>query len=194
LSGPTLLAFAGSTRADSLNGRLLRLAAQACEAAGGTVTLLPGSALAIPLYDGDSERDHGLPEAAKALKRQIAAHDGLLIASPEYNGSLTPALKNALDWASRREGDEPGLAAYRAKTAAIIAASHGRLGGARSLMALRQVLAALGVHVIPQQLALAQAGKAFDQDGALTDTAQAAALADVARALVETTRKLRSRS
>lgn len=190
MSSPRLLAFAGSTRADSLNGKLLRLAARDCEAAGGKVTLLPGSALAIPLYDGDSERDHGLPEAAKALKRQIAAHDGLLIASPEYNGSLTPALKNALDWASRREGDEPGLAADAGKTAAIIAGSPGRLGGARSLMALRHVLAALGVHVIPQQLALSQARAAFDEAGELVDSAQAAALSAIAQALVETTAKL----
>ncbi len=187
MSTPRLLAFAGSGREESLNGKLLRLAAQACEGAGATVTLLPGSALAIPLYDGDSEHEHGLPQAAQALKRLIAAHDGLLIASPEYNGSLTPALKNALDWASRREGDEPGLAAYQGKTAAIIAASPGRLGGARSLMALRHVLSALGVHVIPQQLALAQAAKAFGEDGELVDSAQAAALAGVAQALVETT-------
>lgn len=190
MSRPRLLAFAGSSRADSLNGKLLRLGARDCEAAGATVTLLPGSALAIPLYDGDSEHDHGLPDPAKALKRQIAAHDGLLIASPEYNGSLTPALKNALDWASRREGDEPGLAAYTGKTAAIIAASPGRLGGARSLMALRHVLSALGVHVIPQQLALAQARAAFDGDGGLVDAAQSTALSDVAQALVQTTTKL----
>ncbi len=154
------------------------------------VTLLPGSALAVPLYDGDSERDHGLPAAAQALKRRISTHDGLLIASPEYNGSLTPALKNALDWASRREGDEPALAAYAGKTAAIIAASPGRLGGARSLMALRHVLSALGVHVMPQQLALAEARDAFDESGELADSAHAATLAGIAQALVRTTARL----
>ena len=183
---PRILAFAGSIRRDSLNATLLRQAARACEAAGGAVTVLPREALAIPLYDGDSEREHGLPEAAQSLKRSIAEHDALLIASPEYNGSLAPALKNALDWASRREGDAAPLEAYSGKVAAIVAASPGRLGGARSLMALRQVLSVLGVHVIPQQLALAEAGKAFDDVGELIDEGHQKALARVAQALVRT--------
>ena len=189
---PRILAFAGSIRRDSLNAALLRRAARACKAAGGAVTLLPREALAIPLYDGDSEREDGLPAAARRLKRSIGEHDALLIAAPEYNGSLAPALKNALDWASRREGDEAASAAYSGKVAAMVAASPGRLGGARGLMALRQVLSTLGVHVIPQQLALAEANKAFDETGELIDDGHRKMLARIAEALVRTAARLKS--
>ena len=98
----------------------------------------------------------------------------LLIASPEYNGGLTAVLKNALDWASRREGNEAPLAAYQGKVAGLVAASPGRLGGARSLIALRQVLTSCGTLVIPQQFALGQASGAFDNNGELKDAEHAA--------------------
>jgi len=187
-----LLAFAGSTRAGSLNRKLLRVAAAAAARSGAAVTELELASLALPLYDGDLERSAGVPEGGRRLKRLMAEHDGLLIASPEYNGSLTAVLKNALDWASRREGEEAPLAAFAGKTAAILSASPGRLGGARSLMALRHVLSACGVLVMPTQFALPAANAAFDDAGEPVDGTVAQAVAEVARRLVETTARLKA--
>jgi NAD(P)H-dependent FMN reductase len=186
-----LLAFAGSTRAESHNKKLLRLVAKAAGAAGASVTMLELADLALPLYDGDLEQAGGIPEGGLRLKAAIAAHDGLLIASPEYNGGLSAVLKNALDWASRRDGDEPALASYKGKVAAIVGASPGRLGGARGLIALRQVLTSCGVLVIPTQFALAEAQKAFDDVGRLIDAAHQATVDNVAKSLVETAAKLK---
>lgn len=188
----SLLALAGSTRAGSLNKKLLAVAAGAAQGAGAEVTTVELAELAMPLYDGDLEKTSGLPENAKRLKALMIAHDAMLIASPEYNGGLTAVLKNAIDWASRREGDEPPLAAYRGKIAGLVAASPGRLGGARSLIALRQVLTSCGALVIPQQFALGQAARAFDDNGALRDAEHHAATVGVAQALVETTRRLKA--
>lgn len=185
----TILAFSGSTRADSLNTKLLSVTAEAARSCGADVTQIDFGDFSMPLYNGDLEKDSGLPEHARRLKSLMAEHDALLIATPEYNGGLTAVLKNALDWASRREGDEAPLAAYQGKVAGLIAASPGRLGGARSLMALRQVLTSCGALVIPQQFALGQAGGAFDDDGALKVSDHESAVLGVAQALVETARR-----
>lgn len=187
----TVLALAGSTRAESLNKKLLGAAANAAEAAGAEVTLIDLATLPMPLYDGDLEKNSGLPENAKRLKALMIEHGALLIASPEYNGGVSAVLKNAIDWASRREGDEAPTIAYRGKVAGLIAASPGRLGGARSLIALRQVLTSCGSLVIPQQFALGQAAQAFDEAGALKDPEHEAAAAGVAQALVDTTRLMK---
>lgn len=187
----TLLALAGSTRAGSLNKKLLEVTAQAAGDAGAEVTTIDLADLPMPLYDGDLESASGLPENAKRLKSMMIDHDAMLIASPEYNGGITAVLKNAIDWASRREGDEAPLAAYHGKVAGLIAASPGRLGGARSLIALRQVLTSCGALVIPQQFALAQAAQAFDESGGLKDADHEAAAAGVAKNLVETASRLK---
>ena len=186
-----ILALAGSTRAGSLNKKLLAVTAAAAEREGAAVTGIDLADLPMPLYDGDVEQSSGLPENARHLKALMVSHDAFLIASPEYNGGITAVLKNAIDWASRREGEESPLAAYRGKVAGLIAASPGRLGGARSLIALRQILTSCGALVIPQQFALGQAAQAFDETGALKDSEHEAAAAGVARALVETTKRLR---
>jgi len=190
--GISLLALAGSTRAGSLNKKLLSVTAGAAEAAGARVTTVDLADLSMPLYDGDLEKSAGLPENAQSFKALMIEHDAMLIASPEYNGGMTAVLKNALDWASRRAGDEPPLAAYRGKIAGLIAASPGRLGGARSLIAIRQVLTSCGALVIPQQFALGQAAQAFDDSGALKDSEHEAAAAGVAHALIDTTRRLKA--
>ena len=187
-----LLAFAGSTRADSHNRKLLNLAATAALDAGAAVTAIDLAELALPLYDGDLEATAGVPGGGRHLKSLMASHDGLLIASPEYNSGLSAVLKNALDWASRRDGDEPPLASYKGLVAAMVSASPGRLGGARSLMSLRQVLTSCGVLVIPNQFALAEAHKAFDDAHDLIDPGHQATLEGVIKALVDTTAKLRA--
>src|SRR5688572_18337049 len=133
MSAPRILAFAGSLRKDSYNKKLLAIAVQGARDAGAEVTVVELVDYPLPLFDEDLERA-GTPENAKKLKQLFLEHDALLIASPEYNSSFTAITKNTIDWVSRSSPGEPGLAAYRGKTAAIIAASPGALGGLRGLV------------------------------------------------------------
>lgn len=188
-----LLAFAGSLRRDSFNKRLAALASERARALGATVTLLDLRDYPLPLYDGDLEAEQGLPAPAVALKEAFLAHDGLLLACPEYNSSITAVLKNTLDWVSRPAPGEGPLAAYQGKTAALMAASPGALGGLRGLVHVRAILGNLGVLVVPAQLAVSKAHEALGPDG-LQDPRQAGFLDDVVRQLVETTTKLRASS
>jgi NAD(P)H-dependent FMN reductase len=174
---PKILAFSGSIRRDSWNRKLIRVAANAAAAAGGDVTLLDLADYALPLYDGDLEDESGLPDNALRLKALFKAHDALLIASPEYNSSMPPLLKNTLDWVSREWQGESGLLPYQNKIAAILGASPGTFGGMRMLPHLRQVLNTLGVLVLPGQFSLAHADVAFDvETGALKSPARLHAL------------------
>lgn len=160
-----ILAFAGSTRRDSLNRKLIQAATAIAQGAGAEVTLLDLNDYPLPLYNGDLEAKEGLPESALRLKSVFKAHDALMIASPEYNSSVPPMLKNTLDWVSREWQGESGLVPYQNKVAAIMAASPGALGGMRMLPHLRQILNTLGVMVLPGQFSLAQADQAFDAAG-----------------------------
>ncbi|MEZ5826415.1 MAG: NAD(P)H-dependent oxidoreductase [Geminicoccaceae bacterium] len=165
-----ILAFSGSTRTGSINGRLLSAVIPVVEAKGAKVTPIDLRDFEMPLYNGDLEADEGLPEATLRLKALMKEHDGMLIASPEYNGSFTPLLKNTLDWCSRRdESDDGPLAVYRNRTAAIVAASGGKFGGMRSLTHLRQLLTNLGLLVIPQQVAVGGFNDAIGEDGSIRD-------------------------
>lgn len=185
MSKPKILAFAGSTRTDSLNKKLARAAAQIARDAGAEVTFVDLRDLALPLYDGDLEAASGLPEGARKLKTLLRESDGLLIASPEYNSSITAVLKNAIDWASRAESDdEPPLVAYRGKAAALLSASPGALGGLRGLVHLRAILGNIGVIVLPDQAALGKAHEAFNEDGTLKAEGRTASVHSVTQALV----------
>ncbi|MFC3284001.1 NADPH-dependent FMN reductase [Litchfieldella rifensis] len=167
---PRLLCFAGSARQDSLNKRLARVAATMAQRYDAEISFLDLADYPMPLYHGDLEAHEGLPKAAKTLKALFRDCDGFLIAAPEYNSSLTPLLKNTLDWISRREHpDEPALVAFRGKVAALCAASGGATGGRRGLVALRMMLGNIGVHVLPQQLSVPHAAQAFDAQGELID-------------------------
>ena len=191
MSTPKIAAFAGSLRAGSFNRKLLTLAADAARAAGAEVTIIDLRELALPLFDEDLEAASGLPEGAKKLKALLRAGDGFLIASPEYNSSVTGALKNAIDWASRSEADgEPPLAAYRGKAAALFSASPGALGGLRGLVTLRSILGNIGVLVAPDQVCIGAAHEAFDDAGQLKDARKAKQVAALAQGLVEILRKL----
>ena len=191
MSTPKIAAFAGSLRAGSFNKKLLTLAADAARAAGAEVTIIDLRELALPLFDEDLEAASGLPEGAKKLKALLRASDGFLIASPEYNSSVTGALKNAIDWASRSEADgEPPLAAYRGKAAALFSASPGALGGLRGLVTLRSILGNIGVLVAPDQVCIGAAHEAFDDAGQLKDARKAKQVAALAQGLVEILRKL----
>lgn len=166
---PKILAFAGSLREGSYNKAMVRIAADGAREAGAEVTLVTINEFELPLYNGDDEAARGLPEGARRLKHLLRDHDGFLIASPEYNSSITGPLKNAIDWASRAEAGEPALVAYRGKAAVIMSASPGSLGGLRGLVHLRAILGNIGVIVLPEQLAISNANEVFHDDGSLRE-------------------------
>ncbi len=180
-----ILVFAGSTRKQSLNRQLAKQAAHCLHSLGAEATYIDLADYEMPIYQGDLEEASGLPEAAKRLKQLFVEHDGFVIASPEYNSSFAPVLKNALDWISRKsEENEPALVAYQGKKAALLAASPGGFGGLRGLVPLRMMLGNIGVWVAPQQLAIAQAHEAFDAEGSLSSKAHQAQLKAVMQQLL----------
>lgn len=192
MNTPKILAFAGSARTASYNKKLIKVGAEAARAAGATVTLIDLRDLPMPLFDQDLEDASGLPDNAKKWKTLMREHDGFLISAPEYNSSITPLLKNAIDWASRSESDdEPELVCFQGKVAGLLSASPGGLGGLRGLVHVRSILGNIGTLVIPAQVAISKAHEAFDDAGKLKDERKAKQVADVARMLVETTRKLK---
>ncbi|CAK6699944.1 NAD(P)H-dependent oxidoreductase [Synechococcus sp. BA-124 BA4] len=171
-----ILAFAGSARSDSFNKKLVKISGAGARAAGADVTDLDFRDLPLPLFDEDLERAEGLPDNAVKLKAMLKEHHGFLIACPEYNSSITPLLKNAIDWASRPEPSEPPLACFNGKIAVLMSASPGRLGGLRGLAHVRSILCNIGVLVLPDQKAIGSAHQAFDANGNLHDESQQEAI------------------
>jgi NAD(P)H-dependent FMN reductase len=188
---PKVLAFAGSTRTDSYNKKLARLAALAARAAGAEETYLDLRELPLPLYDGDLEARDGLPANARALKDLLLAHDGFLIAAAEYNSSITGVLKNAIDWASRPVPGEPRLACFTDKVVGLLSASPGALGGLRGLVHVRAILGNINCLVVPDQLAIPRAHEAFGPDGTLKDPKQQQGVEKVAARVVGILKKLK---
>ncbi len=175
MNTPRILAFGGSLRRDSYNQKLADIAAAGSREAGAEVTVISLRDFALPIFDEDLETTSGMPAAAKRLKAIFREHNGLIIASPEYNSSITAALKNAIDWVSRGESDdEPALSALAGKTAVVCSASPGGLGGMRGLVHLRAILGSIGITVLPDQIAVGKAYEAFTPDGALADVKQQA--------------------
>lgn len=163
-----LVAFAGSTRKGSYNRKLVRIAAAGAEQAGAEVEVLELSEFSMPLMNEDLEADKGMPEGAARFKKKLLDAQGFIISAPEYNGSITPLLKNALDWASRSQtSHEKPLSAYREKVAVLMSASPGSIGGMRGLVPLRMLLGNLGVMVAPGYRCISGAGEAFSEDGSL---------------------------
>jgi chromate reductase, NAD(P)H dehydrogenase (quinone) len=193
MPGPKILVIPGSLRSGSHNVRLAALASKELVLAEAEVTRISLADYPLPIYDADVARDEGTPPNAMKLKQLMAAHRGVFIASPEYNASIAPLLKNAIDWISTvREGGEPQLAAYQDRVFALGAASPGRSGGMQSLIALRQVLA-VGCRalVLPEQITIPNAATAFDEMDQLTDARAATQLKTVVRRLVDYARLLR---
>ncbi len=181
-----ILAFSGSLRAESFNQKLVNIAAEGARDAGAHVTVISLKDYPMPLYDQDLEDASGKPEKAKELKKLFLEHDGLLIASPEYNSMISAAMKNAIDWVSRADSaDEPMLSAFLGKTAGILSASPGGYGGARSLGFLRPFLENIKVTVIEDQYSLPNAHEAFDANGNLKDQEIAAKVKAIGKALAE---------
>ena len=192
---PRILVFAGSARKDALSKRVARAAHAALLEAGGQATLIDLADYHAPLYNGDLEAAEGVPGVITALLELIAGHDGLLIASPEYNGSMTPLVVNTLDWCSRvfaPPAAVSGLALLANKPVAIVGSSPGALGGLRALFHLRDLLGNLGMIVIPQQLAVGKSNEAVTPEGKLVDERQHHAMLGVARALVAVAGKLKT--
>lgn len=181
---PKIVVFAGSTRTASFNKQLSRFAAEVARTSGAEVTWIDLRDYALPLFDGDLEDRDGLPENARKLKALFREQDGFIIASPEYNSSITAVLKNTIDWISRAESDdEPPLVAFRGKAAALLSASPGALGGLRGLVHLRAILGNIGVIVLPDQAAVSKAHEAFDEQGRLKDERTAKQVTGVVNAL-----------
>ncbi|MEM7256363.1 MAG: NAD(P)H-dependent oxidoreductase [Pseudomonadota bacterium] len=162
-----ILIFSGSTRQGSMNTKLASAAYRAALAAGADATLIDLKDYPADIYNGDDEANQGMPDTMRALKQLMAASDGIIVVTPEYNGHVPPLLVNTFSWLSRSEEGDNGLSAFRGKKAAIMAASPGRLGGIRVLPRLRDMLAELGVMVVPGFVTLPQAGAAFDEHGTL---------------------------
>lgn len=183
-----LLFFAGSTRRGSLNKKLARAAHAAAQAQGFAGDFLDLADYPMPLYDGDLEAVEGPPEAARRLKATFERYQGIFIASPEYNASFPPLLKNALDWVTRvRAEGEPALQVYKTRVFALGAASAGAYGGIRGLIGLRQTLTiGMGALVLSEQVAVGGADKSLGDDGTLNDERSASLLNAVVKRLGET--------
>lgn len=197
MSDVRFLVMSGSSRTGSFNQRLAAVAGQQLRDAGAEVTSVDLGALELPIYLTDLEAA-GMPDGARRLRDLFASHDGLILATPEYNGFPTPLLINALDWASRpvaEEGAPAGIAALTGTVAGLLSASPGVHGGLRSLLATRQFLQMnLGMIVVPEQFGLASAGQAFDAASQLVDAKARDAVARVVNAALRTARALKSAS
>ena len=195
MNKPRIVVMAGSRRREALSRRVAAACVRALDAAGAEVERIELDDYPAPLYDGDLEAASGLPEAIVRLQRVLHASDGVLVVNPEYNGSLTPLLKNTLDWCSRPNPADPersGGKVYAGRAAAVVGSSPGALGGMRVLFHIRDVLGYLGMQVIPQQLAVGKVGEAVGDDDRLRDAAQQDMLDKLAAALVDTARRLRA--
>lgn len=165
-----ILAFSGSARTGSINQKILEIAASGARDAGADVTMISLRDYPMPIYDGDLEASTGLPNAAIALREIFRDHSGLLIACPEYNGTVTPLLKNSLDWVSRPHDGEAGLAVIAGKTVAIVSGSGGMMGGGRAQGHLRQSFQVMQCHLVPQTATVPfVTDSSFDETGNLKD-------------------------
>jgi chromate reductase, NAD(P)H dehydrogenase (quinone) len=181
-----ILVIPGSLRTGSHNARLAAAAAYEFAQADVEVTRLSLGDFPLPIYDGDLQAKSGVPKNAVNLKRMIAAHHGVLLVTPEYNSSVPPLLKNAIDWVTRvQDPNETRGQVFRERPFAIAAASEGRLGGTRALAALRLILSACQATVVPSQLALSFADQAYDEMDKLKIPADIEALKALVRQLID---------
>jgi chromate reductase len=186
-----ILVIPGSLRSGSLNARLASAAAQELALAGAEVTRISLVDFPLPIYDGDLQTKSGVPKNAVNLKRMMSAHHGVLIVTPEYNSSVPPLVKNTIDWVTRvQDAHETRGQVFRERAFAIAAASENRLGGTRSLAALRLILSACHAVVIPNQLALSFASEAYDDMDRLKHPADIEALKALVRQLIELSQRM----
>ena len=191
MSALKILVIPGSLRTGSLNARLAAAAAYQFAQTGADVTRISLADFPLPIYDGDLQSKSGVPKNAINLKRLIGAHHGVLIVTPEYNSSVPALVKNTIDWVSRvQDPHETRGQVFRERAFAIAAASENRLGGTRSLGALRLILSACHAIVIPNQLALSFASDAYDDIDRLKHPADIDALGALVRQLIEFSQRM----
>jgi chromate reductase, NAD(P)H dehydrogenase (quinone) len=191
MSALKILVIPGSLRTGSHNARLAAAAAYELAQAGAEVTRISLGDFPLPIYDGDLQTKSGVPKHAINLKRMMSAHHGVLIVTPEYNSSVPPLVKNTIDWVSRvQDPHETRGQVFRERVFAIAAASESRLGGTRCLAALRLILSACQAMVIPNQLALAFAGEAYDDMDRLKQPADIEALGALVRQLIDVSQRM----
>jgi NAD(P)H-dependent FMN reductase len=187
-----ILAFAGSLREYSYSKRVVKTAAKGAEAAGAEVTFIDLRDFPLTIYNADEHARNGFDANAARLQKLLGEHDGFLICSPEYNGSLTGALKNAIDWTSRKSDEYGMIEVFKGKAAAIMTASPGAFGGIRCLNHLRGVLTILLVNVLPTAIAVGRVNTMFDGDGVeMTDENMKKILENLGASLVATLEKTR---
>lgn len=189
---PKLLVFAGSLRKDSYNKKLVKIAEAGAKEAGAETTFIDLADFELPILNQDDEDKNGLPSGARKLKDLMLNHDGFLIAAPEYNSSITAALKNAIDWASRPVEGEGNLACFKGKVVGLMSASPGALGGLRGLVHVRAIFNNIFSLVIPEQVAVSKAHEAFNADGSLKDAKQQQSVMDLGRKVAQIAEKLKS--
>jgi NAD(P)H-dependent FMN reductase len=183
-----ILAFAGSNRNDSINRKALSLAVTGARDAGANVTVADLRDFAMPIYDADQHAAEGVPANMLALRKLMMAANGLLIASPEYNASITPLLKNTIDWLSQSVDGASGSAPFQNKICGLMGASNGAFGTIRALPHVSYILSNLGTFVLPV-VAVPRAGDLLNADGSVRDERAAKMLkklgADVAHMIVK---------
>lgn len=184
-----ILAFAGSARRDSWNRKVLEVAVNGAREAGATVTIVNLGDYPMPIYNADWHAEHGVPDATVELRRLMMAANGLLIASPEYNASITPLLKNTIDWLSQEVKGESGRAPFEGKVGGLMGASNGAFGTIRALPHVSAILANLGVLMLPV-VAVPSVAKAFDESGAMTNDRTRATLSALGARVATTVVKL----
>jgi NAD(P)H-dependent FMN reductase len=191
MSALKILVIPGSLRSGSHNARLAAAAVHEFALAGAEVTRISLADFPLPIYDGDLQTKSGVPKHAINLKRMMSAHHGVLIVTPEYNSSVPALVKNTIDWVTRvQDAHETRGQVFRERAFAIAAASENRLGGTRSLAALRLILSACHAVVIPNQLALSFANEAYDDMDRLKHPADIEALKALVRQLIELSQRM----
>lgn len=187
---PKIIALSGSTRTGSYNKMLVKIAVEGAREAGAEVSYIDLKDYPIPIYDGDLEEKGGLPVNARKLKDLFLANQGLMISSPENNGSFSAVLKNAIDWLSRPVEGYPPLECFVNKYAALMGTSTGHWGAVRSVIQLRHVLGHIKVTVIPDQVNIPNAEEAFAPNGTLIDKKRNDATKALGKTLTELLRKV----
>lgn len=186
MGSPKILIFSGSIRSGSRNTLLAQAIANTVPEFGGTPNLVSLQGFEMPIYNGDLEKQVGIPDTAKKFTKLMAAHDGIVIVSPEYNASLPPLLKNTLDWVSRvKPKADQELQPFKGPLFAIAGASPGAMGTMRNLAAMRTMLMqGFGALVIAEQLGVPQSGSAFDDDGSLIAERPKSSMETMLRSLI----------
>lgn len=181
-----ILVFAGSIRTGAFSGQMADAASKELVAQGAEITRISLADYPLPIMDEDLEKEHGIPENALKLGRLFAAHDGLMICSPEYNASIPPLLKNTIDWVSRisKDGDKP-FKPYSGLVVGLCSTSNGVFAGMRGLYHLRAVLMNVGTQIVSEQCSVGHAAGAFNDDGTLIDARNVAKLTALCRSLIE---------